>query len=71
MPKTFTKMVAVGTTKDTWKNLEKQLIEHKDNVDPDKMLGHPYLNKSALCHAIFTAFVEDPEKTMKFLNINK
>lgn len=65
------KAVSVGTTKQTLKDLDVNIALNRDNVNPDKLLGQPFLSRSALCHAIFTKFNENPEEALKFLNINQ
>lgn len=68
---TIKKPVLVTTTEETEKDLNLKLAEHKNNVNPDSLIGQPFLNRSALCHAIFKKFGESPEETLKFLNLNK
>lgn len=65
------KAVSVGTTKETLSELNVNLAKNKDNVNPDNLIGQPFLSRSALCHAIFVKFNEDPQATLKFLNLDK
>lgn len=71
MSEEITKLVAVKTTDETIKEVDKTLIDHRDSVDMDvlKECNHRFLSKSALCHAVFVRFSEDPEETLKYLNL--
>ena len=63
--------VNITTTEETLNNLDVNLAINKSNVNIDNLIGQPFLSRSALCHAIFTKFNEDPKKTLEFLNLNK